>query len=63
MKTGFKMTDPLARAFLQNRIDGFSPRIKKLKATKTKPYTFTLEELAADLRRTLKEFEDRIKAI
>lgn len=57
------MTDPLARAFLQNRIDAFKPRIKKMKKTKTGGYVWELQELANDMRRTLKEFEERIRSI
>lgn len=55
----FKITDPLSRAFLQNRIQGFLPRIKKMTKTKSPKPVFTLDELAADLERTLAEFKDR----
>lgn len=53
-------TEALIRAWLRVRIEAFLPRIKKLKPTRAQPYTFTLEELAADMRRTLMELEGRI---
>ncbi|MFA6158877.1 MAG: hypothetical protein WC763_04645 [Candidatus Paceibacterota bacterium] len=53
-------TDPQIRAWLQVRAEAFTPRIKRTKKTKAAPYAFTLEALAADMRRTLKELEERI---
>lgn len=48
-----------ARAWLKVRIDGFLPRIKKLRKTKNKNYEHTLHELYLDLRDTLEEFKRR----
>lgn len=59
----FKLTDPLVRAWLKNRVEAFVPRVKKLKATKAKPYTWSLRELAADMQRTLDELNDRIDTL
>lgn len=55
-------TEPLIRAWLKNRAEAFVPRIKKTKPTKAAPYTFTLEQLADDMRRTLDELEERIES-
>lgn len=54
-------TQKFIRSWLFVRMEAFAPRIKKVRDTLAKPYTFELEELAADLRRTLNELEDRIK--
>lgn len=53
-------SEALVRAWLLNRANGFVPRIKKLKPTKSKPYTFSLEQLSEDMRRTLIELNERI---
>ncbi len=53
-------TEPLTRAWLENRIQAFVPRIKKAKKTKAAPYEHTLDFLVLDLERTLTELKDRV---
>lgn len=55
-------TEAQTRAWLTVRAEAFVPRIKRIKKTKAEPYTFTLEELAVDMARTLEEFKVRIKS-
>lgn len=52
-------TEPWIRSWLENRVQAFVPRVKKTKPTKVAAYTFTLEELIADIERTLTELKER----
>lgn len=53
-------TEAQTRAWLEIRAQSFTPRIKRVKKTKAAPYVFTLEEIAADMTRTLEELKVRI---
>lgn len=56
-----RYTENLTRSILKNRIESFLPRITRLKKTKAAPHAFSLQELAADLERTLVDIKDRIQ--